>query len=422
MIKVEGISKQFKLYHSPADRLREIFYRKKYHKDFVALDTISFEVKNGETLGIIGQNGAGKSTLLKILSGIVIPDSGAIHVDGKVTGLLELGTGFNTEMTGLENIYMNGTLIGMTRDEIDRKKQTIIDFSELGDFINEPIKTYSSGMVMRLAFSIAIHADPTCFLVDEALSVGDAYFQQKCMRKIQEFRANGGSIVFVSHDMNAVMMLCDYAILLDHGKMISYGIPRAITDLYISRICMKAHQGEKEVTILNNSSKNNDHSNISTKEIEFLSLQIHDTSGNIITHAHSDEEIVITFVFHSLRTVEDPTFGILIRNRYGMSVFGTNTYLQHQKNNPLLPGEDYEVSYRMKVPLQPDDYLITVAIDNKGKGANSFDEYLLRLNDIGTLKVIRTEGMPLYDGVTDLHPTIYVAPRSQRKTGAVEHG
>jgi lipopolysaccharide transport system ATP-binding protein len=406
MIKVEGISKRFKLYHSPADRLKEILFRKQYHKDFLALDNISFEIGAGETLGIIGQNGAGKSTLLKILSGIVIPDHGSIRIDGKVTGLLELGTGFNAEMTGLENIYMNGTLIGMSKDEIDRKKQTIIDFSELGDFINEPIKTYSSGMTMRLAFSIAIHADPTCFLVDEALSVGDAYFQQKCMRKIQEFRANGGSIVFVSHDMNAVMMLCDYAILLDHGNMVSYGIPRAITDLYISRVCMKTHQGEKEVSILNNSSKNDDHSNISTNEIEFVSLQIQDTSGNSITHAHSDEEIVITFVFHCLRTVEDPTFGILIRNRYGMSVFGTNTYLQHQKNNPLLPGEDYEVSYRMKVPLQPDDYLITVAIDNKGKGTNAFEEYLLRLNDIGTLKIIRNEKMSFFEGIFDLHPTI----------------
>jgi len=216
-----GSRKQFKLYRSPADRLREIVYRKKYHKDFVALDNISFEVKNGETLGIIGQNGAGKSTLLKILSGIVIPDSGTINVDGKVTGLLELGTGFNAEMTGLENIYMNGTLIGMTKDELDRKKQTIIDFSELGDFINEPIKTYSSGMTMRLAFSIAIHADPTCFLVDEALSVGDAYFQQKCMRKIQEFRAGGGSIVFVSHDMNAVKTLCDAAIMLENNGCIA---------------------------------------------------------------------------------------------------------------------------------------------------------------------------------------------------------
>lgn len=408
MIKVEGISKRFKLFRSPAHRLKEILFRKPYHKDFVALDNISFEIGPGQTLGIVGQNGAGKSTLLKILSGIIIPDTGTISVDGKVTGLLELGTGFNPEMTGLENIYMNGTLIGMTHDEIDRKKQIIIDFSELGEFIHEPIKTYSSGMTMRLAFSIAIHADPQCFLVDEALSVGDAYFQQKCMRKIQEFRAGGGSIVFVSHDMNAVMTLCDNALLLDHGKVISYGIPRSIVDLYISRICIQAHTGQKPVILVDTKDNLNIHSNISTQEIQFDSIRILDLSKNIITHAHSDDEIIISFSFLTLRDIEDPTFGILIRNRYGISIFGTNTHLLHQKNNPLLKGKKYQVSYRLKVPLQPDDYLITVAIDNKGKATNSFDEYLLRLNDITTLKVVRNEKQPLYEGVTNLNPVINI--------------
>jgi len=422
MIKVEGISKKFKLYRSPADRLREIFFQRPYHKDFVALENISFEIGPGQTLGIVGNNGAGKSTLLKILSGIVIPDTGTISIEGKVTGLLELGTGFNTEMTGIENIYMNGTLIGMTRDEIDRRKQTIIDFSELGEFINEPIKTYSSGMTMRLAFSIAIHADPRCFLVDEALSVGDAYFQQKCMRKIQDFRASGGSIVFVSHDTNAVMTICDYAILLDHGKMISYGIPRSIVDLYISRICIQSHCGEKPVKLVNTRETINNHSNISTGEIEFDSIRILDPLNNIITHAHSDDEIIISFSFRSLRHIEDPTFGISIRNRYGISIFGTNTYLLHQKNNPLLPGERYEVSYRMKIPLQPDDYLITIAIDNKGQGTNLFHEYLFRLNDITTLKVIQNEKTPIYGGITDLHPTICITRDTQLKTGDVKNG
>ena len=418
MIKVERVSKNFKLYHSPSERLKEIVYRKKYHKDFTALDNISFEVDAGETLGIIGQNGAGKSTLLKILSGIIIPDSGTISVNGKVTGLLELGTGFNYEMTGLENIYMNGTLIGMARDEIDLKKQTIIDFSELGEFIHEPIKTYSSGMTMRLAFSIAIHADPTCFLVDEALSVGDAYFQQKCMRKIQEFRESGGSIIFVSHDTNAVMTLCDYAILLDHGKMISYGIPRGIVDLYISRICINAHLGEKKVNLISNFNDIDNHTNISTNEIEFLSIKIYDLSKNVITHVHNEEEVILSFSFRSLRLIDDPTFGILIRNRYGISIFGTNSYLLNKKNKPVLPGIDYKVLFQMKITLQPDDYLITFAIDNKGKGINSFDEYLLRLNDIATLKVIQNEKIPIYDGITDLHPTISV----ETMNNAIEPG
>jgi hypothetical protein len=263
-------------------------------------------------------------------------------------------------------------------------------------------------MVMRLAFSIAIHADPTCFLVDEALAIGDAYFQQKCMRKIQEFRNSGGSIIFVSHDTNAVLTLCDYALLLDHGTMISYGSPRNIVDLYISRLCMKAHTGEKGVILLNTANAECNHSNISTNEIEFDSLKIMDISRKVITHIQSEEEVIISFSFLSLRYIEQPAFGILLRNRYGVSIFGTNTYLLRQKNISVFPGEYFEVSFRMKISLQPDDYLITIAIDNMGFGINSFQEYLVRLNDIGTLKVLRNKNMPLYEGVANLYPTVSV--------------
>jgi hypothetical protein len=204
--------------------------------------------------------------------------------------------------------------------------------------------------------------------------------------------------------------------------MISYGVPRGIADLYISRICMKAHHGEKEVTILNKTKQDEDHSNISTNEIEVISLNIHDSTGKIVTHVHSEDEITILFSFRSLRHIEDPTFGILIRNRYGVSVFGTNTYLLRQKNDPLIPGKCYAVSYQMKIPLQPDDYLITVAIDNKGGGTNSFGEYLLRLNDIGTLKVIQNEKISIYDGITNLHPAIGVKSCIQPLTGEVKNG
>jgi len=232
MIKAENISKEFKLYHSPADRLKEIVLRRTLHRSFHALKGISFKVEEGETLGIVGQNGAGKSTLLKILTGVLLPDSGVVHVDGRITGLLELGTGFNSEFTGVQNIYLNGTLLGMSKEEINEKLETIVAFSELGDFIEEPLKTYSSGMIMRLAFSTAIHANPKAFVVDEALSVGDAYFQQKCMRKIKEFKNSGGSIVFVSHDMNAVKILCDRALLLDCGSAIEEGEPDKVINTY----------------------------------------------------------------------------------------------------------------------------------------------------------------------------------------------
>ena len=207
-------------------------FRKTLHRKFCALKDLSFEVQEGESLGIVGQNGAGKSTLLKILTGVLFPDSGSIHVDGRITGLLELGTGFNSEFTGVQNIYLNGTLLGMSKEEINERFDAIIAFTELGDFIQEPIKTYSSGMIMRLAFSTAIHAEPKAFVVDEALSVGDTYFQQKCMRKIKEFKADGGSIIFVSHDMNAVKILCDKALLLDHGLKVEEGEPDKVINTY----------------------------------------------------------------------------------------------------------------------------------------------------------------------------------------------
>ena len=232
MIRVHNLTKIFKLYNSPADRLKEIVLGRKYYRKFTALQDISFTVAAGETLGIIGQNGAGKSTLLKLLMGILIPDNGEIAIDGKISGLLELTIGFNPEFTGIQNIYMNGTLRGMSKQEIDAKREKIVAFSELEDFINEPIKTYSSGMVMRLAFATAIHDDPQAFVVDEALSVGDAYFQQKCTRKIMEFKEKGVSIIFVSHDLNSVKLLSDKALLLDHGQIVDEGEPDKVISTY----------------------------------------------------------------------------------------------------------------------------------------------------------------------------------------------
>lgn len=409
MIKVEGISKQFKLYRSPADRLKEIIFRKQYHKDFVALENISFEIGPGETLGIIGQNGAGKSTLLKILSGIVIPDSGSIQIDGKVTGLLELGTGFNAEMTGLENIYMNGTLIGMTREEIDRKKQTIIDFSELGEFINEPIKTYSSGMVMRLAFSIAIHADPTCFLVDEALSVGDAYFQQKCMRKIQEFRAAGGSIVFVSHDMNAVKTLCDKVIMLDKGRMIDCGVPKDVVDFYQNMVLKKMHHGDVPAQVqVKSVAKEHPGNNsaISTGEVELVSFKVCNEKGDEISYIESENVLKIIYEVKALKDLDDPHYGLIIRNHLGLSIFETNTYCMRIKTRKLLKDQIEKVEWVMGCPLSPGVYSFSVGVANKGFDSSSFEEYLFLSQDIKILKVLSNSQSIVYSGVFNMLPHI----------------
>jgi ABC-type polysaccharide/polyol phosphate transport system ATPase subunit len=434
MIKVEGISKKFKLYRSPADRLKEILFRRPFHKDFVALDNISFEINPGQTLGIIGQNGAGKSTLLKILSGIVIPDTGTISIDGKVTGLLELGTGFNPEMTGLENIYMNGTLIGMPREEIDQKKQTIIEFSELGEFIHEPIKTYSSGMTMRLAFSIAIHADPQCFLVDEALSVGDAYFQQKCMRKIQEFRDGGGSIVFVSHDMNAVLSISDFAIWLTHGKIQQMGNPRYVVDSYWSEIIdhmdlKPSTTNEKpasnpvkksELPLSNIAPNVQGEVSRTTGELKCTSISIQNENGEDVSIIVSNETIVITVDYYALSDIKNPDYGILLRNQSGISVFGVNFVSNGLVEKIHVAKTIKRICYKIKMNLIPGDYFISLGVANNVQNGREcrFENYLLNIWDIKKITVIFNKDSPIYNGLTNLENSIEVLHCSAGSTNA----
>lgn len=409
MIKVSGVSKKFKLYHTPTDRLKEKILRKKYHREITALENISFEVKEGQTLGIVGQNGAGKSTILKVLSGVMLPDDGLIEVDGKITGLLELGTGFDQELTGIENIFMNGTFLGMDKNEIERKKDDIIDFTELGDFIYDPIKTYSSGMLMRLAFSIAMHAEPKCFLVDEALSVGDAYFQQKCMRKILEFKNNGGSIIFVSHDMNAVKTICDSAILLDHGHIISSGDPKDIIDYYHGMILQKAHMGDTEV-IVNEVKDRTDHKtpNVSTGEVELLSFKVLNSKDEEILHIESEQVIKVIYQVKALKELSDPHFGLHVRNNLGVSVFETNTYCIGAKTFSLKKGQIAELKWEFFFPLSAGDYSFSVGVANKGYGRDAFEEYLLMAHDIEVLKVIPNSSSIIYTGVFNMKPKVTI--------------
>lgn len=353
MIEVKDIKKEFKLYKKPSDRLKEIFFRKNYHTIHQALNGISFRVEDGETLGIIGQNGAGKSTILKILMGVILPDSGEIYKSGSITGLLELGTGFNMEMRGEENIYMNGMLIGMSREEIDSKKEEIIAFTELGDFIYEPIKTYSSGMVMRLAFSIAIHANPKCFLVDEALSVGDAHFQQKCMKKIREFKESGGSIIFVSHDMNAVKMLCDKAILLNRGIVIEEGKPEEVVNRY-NFLISKINDKDDIIKVENESKKSYGNFEIEIKDVTIIGEK---SKSNILS---AGENSIIKIKLHSKGKYENITIGIHIRDKFGQDIYGTNTFYQ---NFPIsLEEGDYICSYKMPLNIGVGKYTIGSAI------------------------------------------------------------
>jgi ABC-type polysaccharide/polyol phosphate transport system ATPase subunit/SAM-dependent methyltransferase len=429
MIRVEQVSKRFRLYRQPADRLKEILLRRSYHSVHEALTDISFQVEDGQTLGIIGQNGAGKSTLLKILTGVLLPDSGQVQVSGRVTGLLELGTGFNMEMSGLHNIRANAMLLGMTTGQIAARREAIIEFAELGAFIHEPLKTYSSGMVMRLAFAIAIHADPSCFVVDEALSVGDAYFQQKCMRAIQAFRARGGSILFVSHDMSAVKTLCDRAILLEGGRILDQGAPKDVVDHYHARLLHRTHQGDVPVVInrpgtetagpdvassatpeatASGAEPSAKAPLVGTGEVNLLALELRNAHGERVEHVVSEEPLTILARLRAERDLDQPHYGIGIRNRFGHSVFETNTYCMDRTPPPVAAGETIQIEWRLKANLIKGDYSITVGVGNRPYGTGSFDEILFFAHDLAMLHVEADPDAIRYDGYFNMHPEVRV--------------
>lgn len=351
MIKVSGLSKSFKLYKKPSDRLKELLFRKPFHKRHTVLHDINFTVEDGETLAILGRNGAGKSTLLKILTGVLGADVGQIELSGKITGLLELGTGFDFNLTGIQNIKTNGLLIGMTPDEVESNAASIIQFSELGNYINEPLRTYSSGMVMRLAFSISIHANPEIFLIDEALSVGDGHFQQKCMRKIREFRAAGGSIVFVSHDLNAVKMLCDRAIVLDGGHVVANDEPEAAVNIY-NRLLGEFELADEPVL-----EKSQGYGSFEAKiiDVNFAGL---DSSAHIVS---SGENCKLEVTIKAFRDLADVTLGVMIRDRFGQDIYGTNTHLQ-ERTMSLTASEELVLCFSIPMHLSAGKYTIGLAL------------------------------------------------------------
>lgn len=384
MITVTNLHKRFKLYKKPSDRLREIIWRRSFHQNYEALRDISFTVAAGETLGILGKNGAGKSTLLKIITGVLLADGGNFQVEGKITGLLELGTGFDADLNGLQNITSNGLLIGMSMMEIAAQKQAIIDFSELGDFIYEPIRTYSSGMIMRLAFSIAIHANPRCFVVDEALSVGDAHFQQKCMHRIKRFRQEGGSILFVSHDLNAIKMLCDRAIVLDQGVVVADGSPEDAVNHYNRLIADLEEQSQRQEMGYGSNEA----------EITTVKLWGQDSRGRVVT-AGEKTHIEISFKINA--TIEDLTVGIMIRDRFGQDIFGTNS---HHLGLDFEPRRDihYKALFELDMDIAPGKYTLTVALHS---GENHIELCYHWRDNIETFEVAGTRGH-IFSGVCRL--------------------
>lgn len=405
MIKVDNLHKTFKLYHSPADRLKEIVTRRKYCHEFSALKGVSFTVESGETMGIVGRNGAGKSTLLKLLTGILLADKGTVEIDGKITGLLELGTGFNAEFTGTQNVFLNGTFLGMARQEIDHRLEAIVEFTELGDFIDQPIKRYSSGMLMRLAFSVAIHADPKVFVVDEALAVGDAYFQQKCMNRIKQFKEQGGSIVFVSHDVNAVKVLCNKAMLLDHGSVVEVGDPDSVVKTY--NFILSKRTGGEEFRFLGNKPSDggpDETMGYGDFRVEIAAMKLLDRDGCEAEFFTAGDPCTIEVSLKANDDIDDLTVGILIRDRFGQDIFGTNTHylklpIELQKHQKCAVVYDIE-----ELNLGPGKYTLTVAAHKSGAHTEGCYQWV----DVITAFEVLAGADFYFTGLSRLKPNVHV--------------
>ncbi len=369
-IQVQEVSKIYKLYHKPTDRLLETFNltQRKMHVEHYAVNEVSFSIDQGECVGIIGINGSGKSTLLKMITGILTPTNGTIAVNGRVSALLELGAGFNSEYTGLENIYLNGTMIGFTRAEIDKRLDDILKFADIGDFVYQPVKTYSSGMFVRLAFAVAININPEILIVDEALSVGDVFFQAKCYKKFEEFKNNGKTILFVSHDLSSIMKYCDRVILLNQGHKLAEGLPKEIIDLYKKILTNStdtiAEETNKE-SQKGKSMKDTMHMNpemleYGNKKAEIIDFVIFDQHNNLTNSIEKGTEfkIVMRVKFHE--QIESPIFAFTFKDIKGVEITGTNTLIEQTDYGNIEPGCVKEITFIQKMCLQGGEYLLSL--------------------------------------------------------------
>lgn len=410
-LRVENVSKQYRIYATPADRLKESLTRgrMKKHREFWALQDVSFEVEKGTTTGIVGANGSGKSTLLQIITGTLNPTHGNVEYEGRVAALLELGAGFNPEFTGIENIFMNASLLGFSRRQTEKLLPEIERFAEIGQFIHQPVKTYSSGMYVRLAFSIAVAADPEILIVDEALAVGDAVFQHRCVRRIKEMQKNGATILFVSHDATAVRALCMRAILLNEGRMCADGPPVDVINQYRKLIMSRtvafdatetrtsARELPDSVSVdqlrtpLKPSYRHGDGS------AEVLSVDLLNADLSPVDGVESGQSLLVRIrvLFHQVR--ENPVCGFLIRSRLGTHVYGTNTELQQVDLGPARPGDVVEVTFSFQAWLAPDTFSISVAVHSPDN--ISFDW-------LDGASFFRVTGMDFGDGLVNLNAAV----------------
>lgn len=416
-IRIENLTKVYKLYGSPQDRLKESLHplRKKYHHDFHALRNVSFDIKKGETVGIIGRNGSGKSTLLKIVTGVLTPSGGSVQVEGKISALLELGAGFNPELTGIENIYFNATIMGYTRVEIDGKIDSILSFADIGEFIYQPVKTYSSGMFVRLAFAVAINVDPDILIIDEALAVGDNVFQQKCYKRFKSFQDEGKTIIFVSHSLENIVAYCTRSIVLDSGMKITEGSPKEAVDVYKKIIASCYIQNETPENYVPN-----EEASVSYKDVvppnpnatiygngkaEIFDFGLLDVDGHPSDRFFYNDAftILMKIVFHE--DLPNPIFAYTLRDLKGLEITGTNTLSAEVPTGPFKKGDSITVRFEQGMNLRAGNYSLCLGCTGYvGDDLNVYN----RLYDILLFEVVSINHK-FATGFYDLHSQIKIS-------------
>lgn len=420
VIQVIDVSKMYKLYERHTDRLKEALglSRKKCYTEHYALNHINFEVNKGETVGIIGTNGSGKSTILKIITGVLNPTEGEIKVNGRISALLELGAGFNMEYTGIENIYLNGTMIGFSKEEIDAKLDDILAFADIGEFVNQPVKTYSSGMFVRLAFAVAINIEPEILIVDEALSVGDVFFQAKCYHKFEEFKEAGKTILFVSHDLSSVSKYCDRVVLLNKGEKLAEGTPKEMIDLYKKLLVNHMDEtGVSETESVDNEvvpqsidnrqwkeylSVNPDTVDYGNGNASIVDFAILDANGNISGNVEKDTDFAVKMKVRFATDIQEPIFAFTIKDLRGTEITGTNSMFENKYVQPQHEGDERIITFKQKMTLQGGRYLLSLGCTGYKDG--EFQVYH-RLYDVCEITVISEHNTV---GFYDMHSKVVI--------------
>ncbi|MDQ0561940.1 lipopolysaccharide transport system ATP-binding protein [Rhizobium mesoamericanum] len=433
-IEVRGVSKRFEIYDRPRDQLKQLLFQRirrplgmeqrQYFREFWALRDVNLQIQRGESYGIVGLNGSGKSTLLQIITGTLHPTSGSVGTFGRISALLELGAGFNPDFSGRENVYMSGALLGLSNQQIGGKIGEIESFADIGAHFDQPLSTYSSGMQVRVAFAVATAFEPEILIVDEALAVGDAYFQQKCFHRIEQFKSRGGTLLFVSHDANTVKQLCDRAVLLNHGEVVSIGTPREIIDLYEGLVARLTDLGDRPISVSQAATPTPDingchpesgkrwtkATTVTTNhDAELVDFKLLDKDEKPVVHLESESNLTVQYRIRMRKHFDRPAFGLIIRDRFGRSLFETSTYAMRHDVPAIATMQEVLVRFTMNFNLRAGQYSFSVGVANRGYSRSDFEEYSLLMHDVEQIQVLEAADKFFYGGVFNMHPNVSTA-------------